>query len=117
MNTFTEVCSQLGVPIADDQTEGPSTRLTYLGFLIDIENMLIQIPVEKVQELLYSLNKASKRKNIALRQLQSLCGSLACCARALPAGRAFNRRLYLACHRTRKRHHLKKITKLCRVIY
>jgi hypothetical protein len=28
MNTFTEVCSQLGVPIADDKTEGPSTRIT-----------------------------------------------------------------------------------------
>jgi hypothetical protein len=41
MNTFTEVCSQLGVPIADDQTEGPSTRITYVGLLIDIENMLI----------------------------------------------------------------------------
>jgi hypothetical protein len=25
-NTFTEVCSQLGVPIADDKAEGPSTR-------------------------------------------------------------------------------------------
>ena len=35
MNTFTEVCSQLDVPIADDKTEGPSTRITYLGLLID----------------------------------------------------------------------------------
>jgi hypothetical protein len=48
--------------------------------------MLIQIPDEKVQELLYFLNEASKRKKITLRQLQSLCGSLALCARALPAG-------------------------------
>jgi hypothetical protein len=56
-NTFTEVCSQLGVPIADDQTEGPSTRITYVGLLIDIENMLIHIPDEKVQDLLYILNK------------------------------------------------------------
>jgi hypothetical protein len=36
MNTFTEVCSQSGVPIADDKTEGPSTRKTYLGLLIAI---------------------------------------------------------------------------------
>jgi hypothetical protein len=33
------------------------------------------------------------------------------CARALPAGRAFSRRLYLACDRARKPHHLIKITK------
>jgi hypothetical protein len=44
MNTFTEVCSQLGVPIADDKTEGPSTMITYSGLLIDTEKMLIQIP-------------------------------------------------------------------------
>jgi hypothetical protein len=111
MNTFTEVCSQLGVPIADDKTEGPSTRITYLGLLIDTENILIQIPDEKVQELLYFLNEASKRKKITLRQLQSLCGSLALCVRALPAGREFSRRLYLACDRARKPHHLMKITK------
>ena len=31
MNTFTEVCSQLGVPIADDKTEGPSTMINLFG--------------------------------------------------------------------------------------
>ena len=111
MNTFTEVCSQLGVPIADDKTEGPSTMITCLGLIIDTEKMSIQIPDEIVRGLLYFLNEASKRKKITLRQLQSLCGSLAFCARALPAGRAFSRRLYLACERDRKPHHMMKITK------
>ena len=73
--------------------------------------MLIQIPDEKVQEQLYLLNEASNRKRITLRQLQSLCGSLAFCARALPDGRAFSRRLHLTCDRARKPHHLIKITK------
>jgi len=76
----------------------------------DTEKMLIQIPDEKVQELLYFLSEASKRKKITL-QLQSLCGSLAFCLRALPAGRAISRRLYLACDRARKPHHLIKTTK------
>ena len=58
MNTFTEVCSQLGVPIADDKTEGPPTRITYLGLLIDTEKMLIQIPDEKVQELSYFFKRS-----------------------------------------------------------
>jgi hypothetical protein len=66
MTTFIEVCSQLGVPIADDKTDGPSTRITYLGLLIDTEKMSIQIPDEKVQGLLYFLNEASKRKKITL---------------------------------------------------
>lgn len=73
--------------------------------------MLIQIPHEKEKELLYFLNESSNRKKITLRQLQSLCGSLTSCARALPAGGTFSMPLYLVCDRARKPHHLKKITK------
>jgi hypothetical protein len=46
----------------------PFKMITYLGLLIDTEKMLIQIPDEKVQELLYFLNEASKRKKITLRK-------------------------------------------------
>jgi len=45
-----------------------------------------------------------------LRQLQS-CGCLALCTRALPAGRAFSRRLYLATAKAEKPHHLIRFTK------
>jgi hypothetical protein len=41
---------QLGVPIADDKTEGPPTRITYLGLLIDTEKMLIQIPDQNIRK-------------------------------------------------------------------
>ena len=46
-----------------------------------------------------------------MKQLQSLCGSLAFCTRALPAGRAFSRRLYLDTANTKRPHHLTKATK------
>jgi hypothetical protein len=42
----------------------PWVDITYLGLLIDTEKMIIQIPDEKVQELLYFLNEASNRKKI-----------------------------------------------------
>ena len=46
-----------------------------------------------------------------MKQLQSLCGSLTFCTRALPAGRAFSRRLYLDTAKTKRPHHLIKATK------
>ena len=46
-----------------------------------------------------------------LKQLQSLCDSLAFCTRTLPAGRAFSRRLYLATAKAKKTHPLNKVTK------
>ena len=51
------------------------------------------------------------KKKVTLNQLQSLCGSLAFCTRALSVGRASNRRLYLATAKAKKSIHLIKVTK------
>jgi hypothetical protein len=42
---------------------------------------------------------------------QSLCGVLAFCTRAIPAGRAFSRSLYMATSKAKKPFHLIRITK------
>ena len=46
-----------------------------------------------------------------LKQLQSLCDRLAFYTRALPAGRAFSRRLYLATAKAQKTLQLNKVAK------
>ena len=51
------------------------------------------------------------QKKVTLKQLQSLCGSLAFCTRRLPAGRASNSRLYLATAKAKKTLHLIKVTR------
>lgn len=50
MNNFDTVCSHLGVPVAQEKTEGPTTKLHYFGFLIDTERRLIKIPDENIVE-------------------------------------------------------------------
>jgi hypothetical protein len=50
-------------------------------------------------------------KKVALKKLQSLCGVLAFCTRAIPAGRAFSRRLFMATSKAKKTFHLIRITK------
>ena len=35
LTTFLEVCQHLGVPVAHDKVEGPSTTMTFLGLEID----------------------------------------------------------------------------------
>ena len=47
---------------------------------------------------------------MTLRDLQSLCGSLAFCSKALPAGRAVSRRIYLATSSAKKPHHFIRVT-------
>ena len=42
---------ELGVPIAYEKKSGPTTVLTFLGFIIDTELMMVIIPPEKLEKL------------------------------------------------------------------
>lgn len=73
------------------KTEGPTTILEYLGLTIDTQNMVAKISADKMKELLNQIKTVASAKKVTLKQLQSLCGLLAFCTKALPAGRAFSR--------------------------
>ena len=93
-------------------TEGPLKSMEYFGLTRHTESMSGKIPEETIKELHKKLNEdAFFFLMITLKQLQSLCHSLACCARTLPAGRAFRRRLYLATAKAKKTLQLNKVTK------
>ena len=53
--------------------------------------MQIRIPIKKVLQVLEKVNSALASKKITLKELQSLTGSLAFCAKAMPSARAFLR--------------------------
>jgi hypothetical protein len=44
MDTFCFVSKELGVSIVENKTEGPTTKLTFLGLEIDIVLMKVRIP-------------------------------------------------------------------------
>jgi hypothetical protein len=50
------------------------------------------IPDKKMKELLVLIREVTFSKEVSLKKLQSLCGVLAFCTRAIPAGRALSRR-------------------------
>ena len=51
MSTFKNLCAEIGVPLAEDKTVGPTTCLTFLGLEIDTVQMLVKIPASKSLEL------------------------------------------------------------------
>ena len=111
MDTFVKICKQLGVPLADEKTVGPTTFMEYLGLTINTHNMTVQIPDAKLKDLMIQIKAIAFAKKVTLKQLQSLCGILAFCTRAIPAGRAFTRRLYMATSKAKKPHHFIRVTK------
>ena len=107
MSVFMDKMQLLGVPIASDKTEGPTTKLSFLGLELDSEEMTIRIPMGKIEEIRQKIVSMLARKKCTLREMQSLIGSLNFACRAVVPGRPFCRRLINAiCGLTKPHHHL-----------
>ena len=108
MAVFKDKMDALGVPVALDKTEGPTTKLIFLGLEIDSEEMVVRIPQAKVNEIVQKIEQLLRFKKCTLRQMQSLIGSLNFACRAILPGRPFCRRLINAiCGLTKPHHHLR----------
>ena len=106
---FLEICKSINFPVALEKTFWGSTLLTFLGLLLDSENQLVCIPLDKVEKALemveFFLNK--KKKKATLLQFQRLCGSLNFLCRCIVPGRTFLRRLYPVVGKLKQHHHIK----------
>ena len=49
--TLMSTCEDLGIPLATEKLEGPSTTLTFLGVVIDTAAMEIRLPDDKLQRI------------------------------------------------------------------
>ena len=108
MTSFESCMSQLNVPLAKDKTEGPTTKLCFLGLLLDSENMMVSIPMSKIKEIVIKLNLMLHKDRCTLKDMQSLIGMLNFACRAILPGRPFCRRLINAtCGLTKAHHHLR----------
>ena len=104
------VCHLLGIPIAPDKTEGPSTSLTYLGFLFDTVKMELQLPPSKLAKVRSALSLWSNRKRWPKRELLSLVGLLQHACQAIPHGRPFLRRLIDRAYSVKELHHFVRLS-------
>ncbi|XP_070199530.1 uncharacterized protein [Littorina saxatilis] len=108
------VCSQLfcdlGVPIAADKVEGPSTCRKFLGLIVDTVALQVRIPQDKLLELKRQVSEFLYKHKVTLRQLQSLIGKLNFACRAVVPGRAFCRRLIDATRGVKRPFHHIRIT-------
>ncbi|XP_055357577.1 uncharacterized protein LOC129602558, partial [Paramacrobiotus metropolitanus] len=72
MQSMEAVCSELGVPLALDKTEGPATRLTFVGIEIDSVAQTLSLPPNKQQNITETLKTWIGRDSCTTYELQSL---------------------------------------------
>ena len=104
LHATVQLCHELGVPVADEKTEGPSTTITFLGIEIDSCRRQLRLPQEKLRDLMRLLNHwmlhhrgprhgSTPRRTGTKRDLLSLIGLLNHAATVVRPGRTFLRSL------------------------
>ena len=68
------------------KTEGPITKIVFLGLEIDSMNQIITIPLNKLKEIEEKIKAVLRKNKVTLKELQSLIGSLNFACRAVARG-------------------------------
>ena len=105
LQALCEVCRRLGVPLASEKVEGPSTCLSFLGIVIDSVALELRLPDDKLRRIRSLLTEWGSRRRCTKQELQSLAGQLQHAASIVRPGRSFLRRLFDLLSTVSKQHH------------
>ena len=83
----------LGFIVSWKKCASPSTRVRYLGIIIDSVEMCLSLPDDKLLKLHSELEFFKERVRATCKQLQRLCGIIAHCSKVIRGGRTFSRRI------------------------
>ena len=94
LQKFITLCNDIGVPLAEHKTVGPTNNIVFLGIGLDSNKMLAYLPLDKLQKYTEDVKFYLGKNKISLKELQSLCGKLQFATSIIRSGKAFLRRLY-----------------------
>ena len=114
LNMFIGLCSELGVPLAPNKVEGPSTTLTFLGIILDIQHMEIRLLQEKLTRIQVKLETWLKKRKATKREILSLVGLLQHATKVVRPGRTLVARMYVTAAKLQKMHFLTRLNKVFR---
>ena len=113
---FLQVCDAISFPVSLEKTFWATTKLVFLGLLIDTIHQCVSVPVDKVTKAVNLIQAVLQKKSgkITLNQLQKIRGFLNFIGRCIIPGRAFTRRLcaYTANEKLKSHHHIRVNTEM-----
>ena len=104
-------CAILGIPVATQKVEGPSTCLSFLGIELDTQALQLRLPVEKLRRLQALIKSWQGKKTCLKRDLLSLIGQLQHACRVVKPGRTFLRRMISLSTVAKEPHHHIRLNK------
>jgi len=100
LHTLLALFDRLMVPVAPEKVEGPAICITFLGIEIDTDQMILCLPLQKLQKL-RSMDAdwlarllSVKKPSCSIKDLHSLVGYLQHACKVVRPGRTFMRRMF-----------------------
>jgi hypothetical protein len=88
-----EMFKKLNIELASEKLAKPSTRIEFLGLVIDSDLMKVELPQDKLGRYKALLDEWLKKEYCTLQELQSLVGKLVFASYAIQHGHIFYRRI------------------------
>jgi hypothetical protein len=85
--------NQLNISLSADKLQSPTTRIEFLGLIIDSDTMQIQLPINKLTLYRTELSTWCNKRTASRTEVQSLVGKLVHASKAVHQGRAFYQHL------------------------
>jgi len=90
LDIIKSVCLHLGVPLAVEKVEGPSTLLTFLGIVLDTVRMEARLPTDKLHHIHHQVKTWLSKRRATKRQILSLVGLLQHATKVVRPGHTFS---------------------------
>ena len=104
---FLDLCNTIGFPVSLEKTVWATTKIVFLGLLINGKRYYVGLPLEKIMKVSELISNALKGKKLLVHQLQRICGFLNFLGKAIVPGRVFTRRLYSKTSGMKQHHHIR----------
>ena len=113
LSGFFSLCQDLGVPTSKEKTTFPSQCLPFLGIELDMLAFKARLPMDKITDLITSIETILNARKVKKSTLESLVGKLNFATSVL-LGRTFTRQLYDVLATVKNPFHKIRITKAIR---
>ena len=111
MTRLLKLLRLLGFSINYNKVHGPAQRLTFLGITLDTNNMTLELPEDRLQDISTSLSTVYKQTKVSKRQLMSLAGKLNWASQVIYGGRFHLRRLLDSIQGLKMPGHRRRVTR------
>ena len=86
LHWFLSFCSECGIPMAPEKTEGPSRELPFLGITLNVPHFVAQLPSDKLENCRVLITQATQSKESPVNTwAPQLCMSNSCPGKSFPA--------------------------------